>query len=130
MRLDKFLWSVRKYKTRSKSAEAIKKERVMVNDEPAKPSREIKEGDRISFSREGITYTLLVKDLPPSRVGAKLVDDYIEDQTDSSELEKREFISMMRSLSRRRGTGRPTKKERRDLDDFQDQNKAGERGQP
>lgn len=121
MRLDKFLWSVRKYKTRSKSAEAIKKERVSVNDEAAKASREIHEGDRISFSREGITYTLLVKDLPPSRVGAKLVSNYIEDQTDASELDKKEFISMMRTFNRQRGTGRPTKKERRDLDDFQDQ---------
>lgn len=120
MRLDKFLWSVRKYKTRSKSAEAIKKERVTVNEEPAKASREVSEGDRISYSREGITYTLLVKDLPPSRVGAKLVDNYIEDQTDASELEKREFIAMMRTLNRQRGTGRPTKKERRDLDDFQE----------
>lgn len=91
-----------------------------MNEEPAKASREVSEGDRISYSREGITYTLLVKDLPPSRVGAKLVDNYIEDQTDASELEKREFIAMMRTLNRQRGTGRPTKKERRDLDDFQE----------
>jgi ribosome-associated heat shock protein Hsp15 len=120
MRLDKFLWSVRKYKTRNKSAEGIKKERVMVNDEAAKASREVHQGDRISYSREGITYKLLVKELPPSRVGAKLLDEYIEDQTDALELEKREFISMMRTFNRQRGTGRPTKKERRDYDDFRD----------
>lgn len=119
MRLDKFLWCVRKFKTRSLATEAIKKERVSVNEEPAKASREIRIGDLISYNREGITYSLKVKDLPKSRVGAKLVEEYIEDRTADAELEKKEFISMMRNLNRRRGTGRPTKKERRDLDDFQ-----------
>jgi ribosome-associated heat shock protein Hsp15 len=62
---------------------------------------------------------LYVKALPPSRVGAKLVEDYIEDRTEASELEKKEFVSMMKKLNRQKGTGRPTKKDRRDLDDFQ-----------
>ena len=119
MRLDKFLWCVRRFKTRSLATEAIKKERVNVNNELAKASREIRPGDEISFSREGISYSLKVKALPKARLGAKLVEDYIEDTTAPAELEKREFISMMRNLNRRRGTGRPTKKERRDLDDFQ-----------
>lgn len=119
MRLDKFLWAVRKYKTRTKAAEAVRKERVSVNGELAKPSREIRPEDKVNYSRQGITYTLYVKALPPSRVGAKLVEEYIEDRTEASELEKKEFISMMKKLNRQKGTGRPTKKERRDLDDFQ-----------
>lgn len=119
MRLDKFLWSVRKYKTRGKAAEAIKKERVIVNAEPAKASREIRPGDAVGYNREGINYAFVVIDIPKSRVGAKLVADFILDQTKTEELEKKQFISMMRKLNRQRGTGRPTKKDRRDLDDFQ-----------
>ena len=121
MRLDKFLWAVRKFKTRSKASEAVRKDRVQVNGEAAKASRDVKPGDLVSYKREGINYAIEVLDLPPSRVGAKLVEQYIKDQTSSEELEKRDFISMMRSFNRQRGSGRPTKKERRDLDDFQDQ---------
>ncbi len=120
MRLDKFLWFVRKYKTRNQAAEAVKKERVRVNGETAKASRDVHPGDMISFSKEGITYQFQVNDLPKSRVGAKLVAEFIEDRTESEELEKKEFITLMRKFRRQRGTGRPTKKERRDLDDFQD----------
>lgn len=120
MRLDKFLWSVRKYKTRSLATDEIRKERVMVNEELAKPSREVKMGDIISYKKEGITYSLQVKDLPKSRVGAKLVDDFIVDKTPEEELSKRDFVRMMQRFNRQKGTGRPTKKERRDLDDFKD----------
>lgn len=118
MRLDKFLWCVRKYKTRSIATEAIRKERVSVNGELAKPSRTVKPGDEVAFKKEGITFMLKVKDLPKSRLGAKLVDNYIEDTTSAEELEKQEFMRMMQNFNRQRGTGRPTKKERRDLDDF------------
>jgi len=120
MRIDKFLWCVRKYKTRSLSTEEIRKERVKLNGETAKPSREVKVDDTVHFRREGIEYGLKVKDLPKSRVGAKLVVDYIVDITPEEELNKKEFIQMMRSFDRKKGTGRPTKKERRDLDDFKD----------
>ncbi len=118
MRLDKFLWCVRKYKTRSIATEAVKKEKVNVNGELAKPSREVKTGDEISYKKEGITYAIKVKDIPKSRLGAKLVADYITDTTSADEIEKMEFMRMMQNFNRQRGTGRPTKKERRDLDDF------------
>jgi ribosome-associated heat shock protein Hsp15 len=118
MRIDKYLWCVRKYKTRSKATEAIRKAKVAVNDEPAKASRELKTGDELSFKRDGVEYRLKVLDFPKSRVGAKLVNDFCEDITSHEELEKKDFIQMMHKLNRPRGTGRPTKKERRDLDDF------------
>lgn len=118
MRLDKFLWCVRKYKTRSIATDEVRKERVNINGEPAKPSREVKIGDEIDFKREGIFYRLKVKNIPKSRVGAKLVEDYITDTTPEDEIEKRDFMRMMKTFNREKGTGRPTKKERRDLDDF------------
>ncbi len=118
MRLDKFLWCVRKYKTRSIATDAVRKDKVSIDNEAAKPSRNVKIGDEISFKKEGITFRLKVKDIPKSRLGAKLVDDYIVDTTSPEELEKLEFMNMMQNFNRERGTGRPTKKERRDLDDF------------
>lgn len=121
MRVDKYLWCVRKFKTRGLSSEAIKKERVLVNDEIVKSSRLIKIGDELSLLREGINYRFKIIDIPKSRLGAKLVENYVEDITDSEQLEKAEFIKMMKTLNRKRGTGRPTKKERRDLDKFSEE---------
>ncbi len=120
MRLDKYLWCVRKYKTRSIATDAVKKDRVKINGDEAKPSREVRIGDTIDFNKEGIIYTFEVKDIPKSRVGAKLVEDFIIEKTEAEELEKREFIQMMRNFNREKGTGRPTKKDRRDLDDFKE----------
>ncbi len=120
MRLDKFLWCVRKYKTRSLATTEVRKERVNINDEPAKPSREVKVDDEIEYKREGILYRLKVLDFPKSRVSAKLVENYINDITPPEELEKRDFIRMMQHFNREKGTGRPTKKDRRDLDDFKE----------
>ncbi len=120
MRVDKYLWCVRKYKTRSQATDAIKKSRVRVNDEVIKASREVKVGDRITFRKESVDYEIEVIDIPKSRVGAKLVPDLIKDTTPTEELEKKDFINMMHKLNRPRGTGRPTKKERRDLSDFMD----------
>lgn len=118
MRLDKFLWCVRKYKTRSLATEMVKKDRVTINGEAAKPSREVKQGDLIEYKKDGIMYALKVKGFPKSRVSAKLVEDFVEDRTSDEELEKKEFINMMKGYNREKGMGRPTKKERRDLDDF------------
>lgn len=120
MRLDKYLWCVRKYKTRSQASDAIKKSRVKVNDEIVKASREVKVGDKLSFKKDGVEYSIEVLDIPKSRVGAKLVPDLIRDVTPKEELDKQDFINMMHKLSRPRGTGRPTKKDRRDLSDFMD----------
>mgnify|MGYP001970068309 FL=1 len=120
MRIDKFLWAVRKYKTRSLATDEIKKGAVKIGEEIVKPSREVKAGDEIEFRKEAIHYKIKVLDFPKSRVGAKLVEQYIVDITLQEELDKKEFIGMMRGLNRRKGMGRPTKKERRDLDDFKD----------
>ena len=116
IRLDKYLWAVRVFKTRSDAADAIRNNRVLVNDAYAKPSREVKMGDRISVRRQSVTYQYKVLDLVSSRQGAKLVPQYCLDITPQEELDKlnvpRETIFVFRD----RGTGRPTKKERRELD--------------
>ena len=120
IRLDKYLWAVRVFKTRSDAADAIRNNRVMVNDAYAKPSREVKIGDRISVRRQAVTYQYKVLDLVSSRQGAKNVPQYCLDITPQEELDKlnvpRETIFVFRD----RGTGRPTKKERRELDSLMD----------
>ncbi len=118
MRLDKFLWTVRKFKTRGLATEAVKKERITVNEIVSKPSKELKVSDVIRIRQEGFLIQLKVLDFPKSRVGAKLVELYIKDETPQEEVDKQEFIKLMRNFNRDRGTGRPTKRERRDLDDF------------
>ena len=120
IRLDKYLWAVRVFKTRSDAADAIRNNRVLVNDAYAKPSREVKIGDRISVRRQAVTYQYKVLDLVSSRQGAKLVPQYCLDITPQEEHDKlnvpRETIFVFRD----RGTGRPTKKERRELDSLMD----------
>ena len=120
IRLDKYLWAVRIFKTRSDAADAIRNNRVTVNNSYAKPSREVKIGDVIAVRRQAVTYSYKVLDLVSSRQGAKLVPQYCLDITAPEELAKlnapRETIFVFRD----RGTGRPTKKERRDLDTLMD----------
>ena len=120
IRLDKYLWAVRVFKTRSDAADAIRQNRVMVNDAYAKPSREVKVGDMISVRRERVTYSYKVLDLVSSRQPAKNVPMYCLNCTPQEELDKlnapRETIFVFRD----RGTGRHTKKERRDIDALMD----------
>ena len=120
VRLDKYQWAVRVFKTRSDAADAIRQNRVLVNDAYAKPSREVKVGDMISVRRERVTYSYKVLDLVSSRQGAKNVPQYCLNCTPQEELDKlnvpRETIFVFRD----RGTGRPTKKERRDIDALMD----------
>ena len=120
VRLDKYLWSVRIFKTRSDAADAVRNNRVLVNDAYAKPSREVKVGDRITVKRTLVTYSYLVKDLVANRQPASKVPDFCIDVTPQSELDKlnkpRETIFVFRE----RGTGRPTKKERREIDALMD----------
>ena len=120
VRLDKYLWAVRIFKTRSDAADAIRNNRVLVNDAYAKPSREVKVGDRLTVKRTLVTYSYLVKDLVANRQPAAKVPDFCIDTTPQSELEKlckpRETIFVFRE----RGTGRPTKKERREIDALMD----------
>ena len=120
VRLDKYLWAVRVYKTRSDAADAIRNNRVMVNNAYAKPSREVQVGDIISVKKMPVTYSYKVLDLVSSRQAAKLVPQYCLNITPQEELDKlttpRETIFVFRE----RGTGRPTKKERREIDALMD----------
>ena len=117
-RIDKWLWSVRAYKTRSIAATAIKNGRVKVGETTAKPSTPVKEGDTVKVRKPPITYTFRVVGIPPSRVGAKLVPQYLENITPPEEYQILELQKMSGMERRAKGLGRPTKKERRDLDEF------------
>ncbi|MBR4850148.1 MAG: RNA-binding S4 domain-containing protein [Alistipes sp.] len=121
VRLDKYLWAVRIFKTRSDAADAIRNNRVLVNDAYAKPSREVKEGDVISVKRTLVTYTYRVKALVVNRQPAAKVIDYCENITPQSELDKLNTPRETIFVFRERGTGRPTKKERREIDALMDQ---------
>ena len=118
MRIDKYLWSLRYYKTRSIATRAVKKGSVSVNGQTVKPSREVYPGDEIGLRKEQVNLKLEVLDLPPSRVGAKLVDMYRKDTTPREALANKELLKYAKDYYRKRGTGRPTKKDRRDLEDF------------
>jgi len=121
MRIDKFLWAVRFYKTRSMAADAIKKNHVTINGTIAKPSKEVYAGDSITIRKNQINYKILVLDSPKNRVGAKLVAQYIKDQTPEEEFQHRELLRLSKDYYRKKGTGRPTKKDRRDLNNFLDE---------
>lgn len=113
IRIDKWLWAVRVFKTRSLAAAACKGGRVKIDGQNVKASREVKEGETISISLTSYTRTLKVKALLNNRVGAKLVDDYIEDLTPREEYDKEKLKRELNLEYRQRGEGRPTKKERR-----------------
>ncbi len=117
-RIDKYLWAVRLYKTRSIAAEALKSEQVQLNGAFAKPAATLKPGDELRVKRNPIWRHYRVKALLKNRVGAKLVTDYLEDITPEEELQKLEMMKLMPGFDREKGAGRPTKKERRDLEDF------------
>lgn len=120
IRLDKYLWVVRVFKTRSDAADAIRTNKVTVNGSYAKPSREVKIGDVISVRRQQVTYSYKVLDLVTSRQGAKNVPMYCLNITPQEELDKLNVPRETIFVFRERGTGRPTKKERRELDTLMD----------
>ncbi|MGJ8550528.1 RNA-binding S4 domain-containing protein [Winogradskyella wichelsiae] len=120
MRIDKYLWCVRYYKTRSIATKACKKGQVKVNGAAVKPSREVFPTDKIELRKDQVLYQLTVNDLPPNRVGAKLVDLYRVDTTPKSAFEAQELLKYSKDYYRKKGAGRPTKKDRRDIDDFRD----------
>jgi ribosome-associated heat shock protein Hsp15 len=120
VRIDKFLWAVRLFKTRSQAAEACKKGRVLMNNIPVKPSREIKTADIFELKKSPVLYKYKVKEILTNRVGAKLVENYLENITPQEELFKLEVEKNMPYFKRDRGTGRPTKKDRRDIDRLYD----------
>ncbi|MBT8326030.1 MAG: RNA-binding S4 domain-containing protein [Winogradskyella sp.] len=120
MRIDKFLWSVRYFKTRSIATTACKKGHVKIDNQVVKPSREVYIGDNISVRKDQINYQLRVNDIPESRVGAKLVDIYRTDTTPKEAFEAKELLKYSKDYYRKKGAGRPTKKDRRDIDEFYD----------
>nr|WP_321407675.1 RNA-binding S4 domain-containing protein [uncultured Carboxylicivirga sp.] len=119
VRIDKFLWAVRLYKTRSLAAEACKKGKVSINKQSAKSSRIIKTGDLIDIRVAPITRTYKVLDISEKRMGAKLTPGFIEDVTTPDQLEMLELAKLASSAQRDRGLGRPTKKDRRDIERLQ-----------
>ncbi len=118
VRIDKWLWAVRLFKTRSIAIEACKKGRVTIKGINVKPSRMIKVGEVIEIRKSPITYSFEVLALTERRMGAKLVSDFRKDVTPQSELDILEMTKVSGFVDRARGTGRPTKKERRDLESF------------
>jgi ribosome-associated heat shock protein Hsp15 len=121
MRIDKYLWCVRYYKTRTLATTACKKGQVRVNQEIVKPSREVYPQDIIELRKDQIKYKLTVNDIPESRVGAKLVDIYRTDTTPKEQFEAQELLKYSKDYYRKKGVGRPTKKDRRDIDGFTDE---------
>ena len=117
-RIDKWLWAVRIYKTRCIAAEACKKGHVSIGERTAKPAHNVRVGDIVSVKKAPITYSFKVLQCAEHRVGAKLVPELMENVTPQEQYNILEMSKMSGFVDRARGTGRPTKKERRDLDTF------------
>ncbi len=117
-RIDKWLWAARIYKTRSLAADACKNGRITINGAQAKASRTVKSGDKVGVKKSSVTYTFLVKQAIEKRVGAKLLPDVLENITAPDQYELLEMSRISGFVNRARGTGRPTKKDRRALDEF------------
>ncbi len=115
VRVDKWLWAVRLFKTRSQAADACKGGKVKMDGMNVKPSREVKQGDVLEVHHNHIKRTVKVKVAAKNRVAAKLVPDLMDDLTPKEEFEKLEMINKLNQEKRDRGTGRPTKKDRREI---------------
>lgn len=120
MRIDKYLWCVRYFKTRNMGTTACKKGHVQINGQVVKPSRDVIPTDRIVLRKNQINYELTVLDLPESRVGAKWVSIYVKDTTPKEAFEHNELLKLSKDYYRKKGAGRPTKKDRRDIEDYMD----------
>lgn len=120
VRLDKYLWAIRVFKTRSEATDACNGNKVKLNGVSAKPSKAVKEGDMLEIRKASALFSYRVIKLSESRMGAQLVPDYAENLTPESELEKLHAPRETIVLQRDRGAGRPTKKDRRQLDDLMD----------
>ena len=121
VRIDKYLWAIRVFKTRTEAMEACKGNKVQVNGTVVKPSRDIKPGDTLQIRKGLVQYTFKVLQLTENRMGAQLVPDFAENLTPESELEKMRAPRETFFVQRDRGAGRPTKKERRTIDALWDQ---------
>lgn len=120
VRIDKWLWAVRIFKTRSLATEACKKGHVTIGDIPVKPSRVVHPGEVVKVRKAPLTLHFKVLALAEKRMSAKLANGFVEDVTPPEEYEIIEMQKQMNWISRDRGSGRPTKRERRKLDDFFD----------
>lgn len=118
IRIDKWLWSVRLFKTRTLAAEACKKGKITLANSPVKASRNIRIGEVIQIKKPPITYSFKVIAFPSSRLGAKLVSEYMENITSPDQYEILELSKTSGFIDREKGTGRPTKKDRRALEEF------------
>lgn len=118
MRIDKYLWCTRYYKTRNLATQACKKGQVKVNNAVVKPSREVFATDAIVLRKNQINYELTVINIPPNRVSAKLVDLYRVDTTPKEAFAATDLLKYSKDYYRKKGTGRPTKKDRRDIDEY------------
>ncbi|NND51346.1 MAG: RNA-binding S4 domain-containing protein [Flavobacteriaceae bacterium] len=122
MRVDKYLWCVRYFKTRNMATQACRKGQIKVNGDAVKPSREVYPQDVLVVRKNQINYKLRVNDIPESRIGAKLVDIYRTDLTPKEEFEAKDLLKYSKDYYRKKGEGRPTKKDRRDIDNYYDEN--------
>ncbi len=120
MRIDKYLWCTRYYKTRNQATEACKKGHVQINEQVAKPSREVFPTDEVKLRKNQVDYMLTVLEIPKSRVGAKIVGLYRTDTTPAEAFQHQEVQKLAQDYYRKKGTGRPTKKDRRNIDDYLD----------
>jgi ribosome-associated heat shock protein Hsp15 len=120
LRIDKYTWAVRLTKTRSQASELISKGKIKINESDVKPSREVKVGDVIQVHKNSAVFSYKVLELLEKRIGPKLVSIYIEDITPIEEVEKYKTYQEAQRVYRDLGTGRPSKKDRRSLDDFLD----------
>ncbi|MDD2474816.1 MAG: S4 domain-containing protein [Dysgonamonadaceae bacterium] len=120
VRIDKWLWAVRIFKTRTIASEACKKGRILIDNNSVKSSRMIRIGDVVQVKKPPIIYSFKVLDLSQKRMGAKLVTNFMENVTPPEEYEILELNKLSGFIDRQRGSGRPTKKDRRDLEQFTD----------
>lgn len=120
VRVDKWLWAMRVFKTRTIATEACKKGRIYIGDAIAKPSRTVKVGDIVKVRKPPVTYSFRVLALTQNRLGAKLVPEYMENITPKSELDLLDVVRISGFIDRRKGLGRPTKREGRELAEFTD----------
>lgn len=118
MRIDKYLWCTRYFKTRSIATDACKKGHIKMNNKAVKPSKDVFIGEQITIRKNQINYKLEVIDIPKNRVGAKLVDLYRKDITPKDAFANQELLKFAKDYYRKKGEGRPTKKDRRDIENF------------
>ncbi len=118
MRIDKYLWCTRYFKTRSIATDACKKGHIKINKKNVKPSKEVFVGETVLVRKNQINYEFIVLDTPKNRVGAKLVDLYRKDTTPKEEFANQDLLKFAKDYYRKKGEGRPTKKDRRDIETY------------